>query len=243
MKRLRRIGLAAAMCVPIIVAPTLAVAVNQQAATTTVHACANKSTGALRVATSCTRTERAITWDVVGPRGLPGTPGSPGTAGSPGPSGPSGPPGPSGAPGSTGPIGPSGPAGPPGSPAGGATYEYTITYSGTGTASGSSTSIVPAGTTLIFDAAKSSVLGDLSACNNGFNFETSTTDGSGWMDFYTGSGTLALGTWAALTANRFVARVDGPIGWSASCVTNFNLNAPVPAFTVHYVFDEAVTFN
>jgi hypothetical protein len=47
---------------------------------TTIHACASKSSGALRLAAHCRRTERAVSWNKAGPAG---------------PTGPAGPPGPS----------------------------------------------------------------------------------------------------------------------------------------------------
>ena len=66
-----------------------------------ISACASRRTGTLRIATTCRRGERAVSWNQQGPTGPPG---SAGPAGSPGPVGS---PGPAGPPGLTGPPGPS----------------------------------------------------------------------------------------------------------------------------------------
>ena len=68
-----------------------------------ISACASRRTGTLRIATSCRRGERAVSWnqqDPTGPPGSAGPSGSPGAVGSPGTAGPAGlagPPGPSSA--------------------------------------------------------------------------------------------------------------------------------------------------
>jgi hypothetical protein len=59
----------------------------------TIHACANKTSGALRVARHCKRNERVLSWNAVGPQGPKGNPGSPGASGSTGASGTTGAPG------------------------------------------------------------------------------------------------------------------------------------------------------
>src|SRR5262245_24355766 len=78
-----------------------------------IHACLNKSTGALRVVdpetTSCRTSEVALEWSQLGPEGPEGPEGPPGPQGVPGPQGPAGPRGLQGVP---GPLGPAGPAGP-----------------------------------------------------------------------------------------------------------------------------------
>jgi hypothetical protein len=61
-----------------------------------IRACADKSSGALRLGSKCRRTERAVTWSKAG---APGAQGAPGAAGAPGPAG------------SAGAAGPQGPAG------------------------------------------------------------------------------------------------------------------------------------
>jgi hypothetical protein len=66
-----------------------------------ISACASRRTGTLRIATTCRRGERSVSWNQQGPTGPPG---SAGPGGSPGPVGS---PGPAGAPGVTGPRGPS----------------------------------------------------------------------------------------------------------------------------------------
>ena len=65
--------------------------------TATLRACANNSTGALRLAASCKRGERRVSWNTVGPRGrrglqgIQGAKGDPGSTGSAGPAGAQGP--------------------------------------------------------------------------------------------------------------------------------------------------------
>jgi hypothetical protein len=56
----------------------------------TIHACASKKGGALRIAKKCRRSERAVTWSKTGPAGPPGPQGSHGPQGSQGPGGASG---------------------------------------------------------------------------------------------------------------------------------------------------------
>lgn len=70
-----------------------------------IHACANKKTGSLRVAAKCKRRERAISWSVTGPVGPAGANGARGSQGPAGPAGPAGGTGPQGLPGPTGPAG------------------------------------------------------------------------------------------------------------------------------------------
>jgi hypothetical protein len=48
----------------------------------TLHACAAKHGGALRIATKCTASERAVTWSVTGPKGAKGPRGKAGADGS-----------------------------------------------------------------------------------------------------------------------------------------------------------------
>ncbi len=94
----------------------LAVAAVPDAGTGTFHGCVSKPNGQLRVVDPaksgvrgrCTNDETAITWNQVGPSGVPGAPGAVGPAGSPGSPGD---PGPTGPVGPAGPIGPAGPAG------------------------------------------------------------------------------------------------------------------------------------
>ena len=54
-----------------------------------IHACAGKRSGTLRLAKTCRKSERAVVWNVQGPRGAPGNAGTPGTSGQPGAAGPS----------------------------------------------------------------------------------------------------------------------------------------------------------
>lgn len=73
--------------------------------------CVNKKTGLLRIATKCTSSERPISWNKVGPQGIPGPQGLMGEAGPIGPQGARGEIGIAGPPGPVGPVGPQGPAG------------------------------------------------------------------------------------------------------------------------------------
>jgi hypothetical protein len=62
----------------------------------TIHACAAKKNGALRMIAAgkkCTSKERAVRWGVSGPAGTPGAQGAAGTQGGTGPQGNTGPPG------------------------------------------------------------------------------------------------------------------------------------------------------
>jgi len=79
--------------------------------------CVNKKTGLLRVATKCSSSEKPISWNKVGPQGIPGPQGLIGESGTIGPQGIPGPQGARGEMGFAGPPGPVGPAGPQG-PAG-----------------------------------------------------------------------------------------------------------------------------
>jgi hypothetical protein len=61
-----------------------------------IRACADKKTGALRLAAKCTKSERAVSWNKAGPQGKPGAAGAPGQqgpAGTAGAAGAQGPPG------------------------------------------------------------------------------------------------------------------------------------------------------
>jgi hypothetical protein len=62
-----------------------------------IRACANKKTGALRLASKCRRSERSVSWNqtgLTGAAGLTGAPGATGKEGSPGKEGKAGPAGP-----------------------------------------------------------------------------------------------------------------------------------------------------
>jgi hypothetical protein len=65
-----------------------------------IRACANKKSGALRLATRCKRSERGVSWNLIGPGGERGPRGFTGVKG------------PTGASGATGGAGPQGPSGP-----------------------------------------------------------------------------------------------------------------------------------
>jgi len=84
----------------------------------TIHACAKRTDGKLRVVSGsgrCRTGERSLRWNVrgpvgprglLGPRGLTGSPGPAGPAGAAGAAGPAGPAGPTGLQGTPGPAGP-----------------------------------------------------------------------------------------------------------------------------------------
>jgi hypothetical protein len=68
----------------------------------TIRACANNSTGALRLAASCKRSERRVSWNTVGPRGRRGLQGIQGAKGDTGATGAAGAAGAAGTPGAQG---------------------------------------------------------------------------------------------------------------------------------------------
>jgi Collagen triple helix repeat (20 copies) len=74
--------------------------------TATIHACANKSTGVLRLAATCKGSERRVNWNTVGPRGPRGLQGLQGAKGDTGATGATGAAGAAGATGQDGPPGP-----------------------------------------------------------------------------------------------------------------------------------------
>lgn len=65
----------------------------------TLHACANKKTGALRLANKCKKRERVVSWNIEGPRGAAGTRGLRGATGAQGVTGAQGATGAQGSPG------------------------------------------------------------------------------------------------------------------------------------------------
>ena len=73
--------------------------------TATIHACASKSTGVLRLARTCKRSERRVSWNTAGPRGPRGLRGIQGAKGDTGAKGATGATGATGAKGDTGPAG------------------------------------------------------------------------------------------------------------------------------------------
>ena len=70
----------------------------------TIHACAKKNNGALRLADRCRHNEKSVSWNITGPRGPQGAQGPPGAQG------PQGAQGQQGAQGNQGPPGPRGPS-------------------------------------------------------------------------------------------------------------------------------------
>ncbi len=86
--------------------------------------CVNKKTGALRIVSKCSASEKLISWNKIGPQGIPGPQGLTGETGTVGPQGLPGLQGPKGEVGIAGPPGPVGPQGPQG-PAGNSTNTTT----------------------------------------------------------------------------------------------------------------------
>jgi Collagen triple helix repeat (20 copies) len=97
-----------------------------------IRACANKKSGALRIANRCKRSERHVTWNTTGPSGHVGARGSAGLRGS------------TGARGETGPVGPQGPQGPAGP--GGKTFSTSVAEGTTVTLETLSNGVVVSGT-------------------------------------------------------------------------------------------------
>ena len=96
---------------------TSSIAQRSAGTTSVIQACAQKTTGALRMVSDpsdCHRTENPVFWNVEGPSGPSGASGASGPQGDSGPSGPSGESGPSGPRGDSGPSGPRGDSGPSG---------------------------------------------------------------------------------------------------------------------------------
>ena len=68
----------------------LMLAAASAAGATTIYACANKKSGAMRIVSAkakCRRGERKLSWSSAGPAGPAGAPGAPGAAGAPGANG------------------------------------------------------------------------------------------------------------------------------------------------------------
>ncbi len=89
--------------------------------------CVNKKTGLLRVATKCTTSEKPISWNKVGPQGIPGPQGLMGESGAVGPQGIPGLQGAKGEMGIAGPPGPVGQTGPQGPAGNNTTVVQTVT--------------------------------------------------------------------------------------------------------------------
>lgn len=103
----RRMALATVTAALIAALASAGLALGQGAS---IHACANKQTGILRVSPpQCNHNERAVVWGVQGPQGQRGPVGAQGAPGQQGPQGQEGQAGPQGQPGPQGPQGPQGP--------------------------------------------------------------------------------------------------------------------------------------
>src|SRR4051794_35288342 len=113
LRRSTKLAVAAVATVGVVSGTAYATGLTSSA--TTIRACAAKSNGALRAVnarTPCRKSERRLTWNTAGPRGVRGVQGPAGIAGALGPAGPQGPAG------GQGPAGPAGPARAPGGAAG-----------------------------------------------------------------------------------------------------------------------------
>src|SRR5215471_16893258 len=110
--RLTRLGLlVAAACAAAGGTILVAYAGSDAARQTAIHACAKTGDGRLRAVDAnarCKRDERAMTWNVDGPKGPAGPAGPTGSAGPVGPAGSTGPAGPQGPAGTAGERGPAG---------------------------------------------------------------------------------------------------------------------------------------
>ena len=82
---------AMAVAVAALVAAGGGMAVAASSTNPVIHACANKKTGALRLASKCRKSERAVSWSKEGLQGSRGLTGATGLAGSTGPQGNPGP--------------------------------------------------------------------------------------------------------------------------------------------------------
>jgi hypothetical protein len=88
---------AMAIAVAALIAACSGLAAAATSSSPVIRACANKKTGALRLASKCRRSERSMNWNkegAQGPRGLTGATGSPGATGATGGAGQTGPQGP-----------------------------------------------------------------------------------------------------------------------------------------------------
>jgi hypothetical protein len=81
---------ALAVAVAALIAACSGLAVAATSGSPVIRACANKKTGALRLASKCRRSERSLSWNQNGLQGAPGLPGAPGKEGTPGKEGPAG---------------------------------------------------------------------------------------------------------------------------------------------------------
>jgi hypothetical protein len=79
--------LAATMTAMLIVFGLFVIPSNSSASNKVINACSNTKTGALRIASKCSKSERPISWNSHGTQGLQGPPGTPGTPGAIGPAG------------------------------------------------------------------------------------------------------------------------------------------------------------
>lgn len=83
---------AMAVAVAGLIAACSGIAVAASSSNPVIRACANKKTGALRLASKCRHSERSVSWSqkgLEGPRGLTGATGATGGTGATGPQGPS----------------------------------------------------------------------------------------------------------------------------------------------------------
>jgi hypothetical protein len=86
-RSMRAIGVTAA---PVAAIALLIPVVASAAGATTIYACVNKKSGAMRIVSAkakCKRTEHKLSWGTTGPAGPAGAPGTPGAAGAPGANG------------------------------------------------------------------------------------------------------------------------------------------------------------
>ncbi|MBA2956160.1 hypothetical protein GON03_17605 [Nocardioides sp. MAH-18] len=131
LRRARVLGVSSLLALGLVVSGGYLVNAVTASSATTITACSNAKTGAVRIVAptrACLKSEKRLTWNVkgdtgergltgltgpVGPSGADGKDGRPGADGKDGADGAAGPQGPAGKDGATGPQGPAGPAGGP----------------------------------------------------------------------------------------------------------------------------------
>jgi hypothetical protein len=92
---------------------------------------------------------------------------------------------------------------------------------------------LPAGTNMIFDAARSGVSGDVSTCGSDFRLDI------GWTSFETRTGAISGGAWSqgGLANTPINVSTGSPLGWAATCRDALGNTINVPPFSAHFVFD------
>ncbi|HEX9904633.1 MAG TPA: carbohydrate-binding protein, partial [Propylenella sp.] len=177
-----------------------------------------------------------------GPAGADGVPGAEGADGAAGADGADGAAGADGATGATGPQGPQGPAAPTASE-----YTWEFTYGGgivDYTDFQEASQELPAGTSVHFDAVKSTFLGDVSSCGEGGFFLIVSADQNinqevNDLEYLNGTDPFHLSPGYAVVTfggppGTGILSADTKLTWRAGCYTN--ISGPVPPFTARIAF-------